>query len=190
MGRHAKTKEDLGTRGNTRKQSVAKFKERLASARELPALDVENLVKPKWLTARARKLWDEQVPMLIDQGMVCALDTLFLAKYFQVVARAIECEELVAKEGDIITIPNKTNPRRPSYRERPEVALAKEYWKEAAAIGATLGLTPKARRNLGVSIATGKSAANDSPTGAQIITTKRLPPVIQGMVPGRPLDAG
>lgn len=173
MGRRAKTSEDLGTRGNTRKQSVAKFNARVS--RENEALSYIAPVKPNWLTADGERVWEQMIK--IPGLVIHAMDARLFADFCQIAGEMERCHGVIKRNGFFRKNRNNTQSKR------EEVTQLKELRREMLKLSAELGLTPKARKAMGIEISKPHNR-ND----AELSSDKRPLPIVPNgwVVPGNP----
>ena len=99
---------------------------------------------PEWLTAEARAEWRRLAPALTKAGLLTPLDRSAFATYCQSFARWKECQRGVEESGQLYLSATGR------LLERPEVAMAQRFAREAREIGADFGLSPASRARLEV----------------------------------------
>jgi P27 family predicted phage terminase small subunit len=103
---------------------------------------------PAHLTARAKRLWTELMREFGDIGLITGPDRYTFAVYVQATARAMEAEEILSKEGQMIDEPivtrsgNISGTRRKSH---PMVQAALKWHALAMQSAAKFGLNPSDR---------------------------------------------
>jgi P27 family predicted phage terminase small subunit len=137
-------------------------------------------VKPTWLSKNAAKVWDREVPKMIAINAVRSLDSYVIADYCQMVAEAERCQRVIATKGYFKTNANRTKSKR------EEVSLLKELRAGILKLSDQLGMTPKARKAMNITVKA-PEPKNDSATRANVINTRRTASqVVVAMVPARP----
>lgn len=141
MGRTRKPINDSRKANNPGKLSKDELQKRAPREASENLYEVE---KPAWLIDRAIDVWDSLAPLMVQQGMLTALDVPIFAAYCQAVGTAIEAETVLHEKGPYIKCTgNVMSPR-------PELKLRQQAWKQAEALAKALGLTPSARKTMGL----------------------------------------
>lgn len=98
---------------------------------------------PASLSATARREWRIIGKRLHDAELLTAQDLPSLEAYCVVRARALEAEAVVAMEGRTITTPQ-------GMKRHPELVTAEKAWDDCRRYEQLFGLSPSARRGLGI----------------------------------------
>ncbi|MFA7237880.1 MAG: phage terminase small subunit P27 family [Phycisphaeraceae bacterium] len=120
---------------------------------------------PDWLDGAAKDVWDAQIPMMIDMGIVGRIDANAIARYCQVLAWWIDCKKFIDKYGP--TFKNS----RGLETEHPTVARAAKLGDQLLRLEREFGLTPAARPGLPL---TAKPDDGDAPDGITRFFNPRL----------------
>lgn len=99
---------------------------------------------PEWLTGEARAEWRRLAPTLSKAGLLTPVDRGAFATYCQTIARWKDCQRVIDEYGPLYVSATGR------LLERPDVAMAHKFAKEARALGADFGLTPASRARLEV----------------------------------------
>lgn len=99
---------------------------------------------PVFLGPAARREWRRVVPELERLGIIGELDRAALACYCSSVGQVAEAEAILRREGTTYTTPRGVTRPHPAVRIRRQAEQQVKVWS------AELGLTPAARRRLGV----------------------------------------
>lgn len=98
---------------------------------------------PSWLTAGARKCWDEIVPRLSERNLLPFVDVNVLARYCALWARWRRAEEFLEKHGDFL-LDKDAGGRPKGLRPQPQVAIAAGLSEQLLRLEAQMLLTPAA----------------------------------------------
>ncbi len=102
---------------------------------------------PKYLSQKAKEVWQEVAPELFRLGLLTILDRQALARYSALHARWMEAEKFLEEKGSVYSI--KDDEGRTKYLGQfPQVSMARNYAKLANSLGLEFGLTASARVRL------------------------------------------
>lgn len=122
-------------------KSELESRERVESTMRRSAV---RLIKPKWLTDDAIKVWERTRKQAVEIGIIDNLDAEMLGVYCDVVVKYGKLSETVSKSGEI---------------ESDSVKLLQSYARLIAQYADKLGFTPAARARLA------KRMADEPPDG-------------------------
>ena len=106
---------------------------------------------PDWLRPEAREVWERLVPKLARvPGLLKAVDENALARYCQTRAKWRECEDFLAKHGDVYAAKDRRG-KVTGFVQHPQVNTAIKLDAALFAMEKQFGLTPSARAGLSVS---------------------------------------
>ena len=159
-GRPRKTKEEKeanGTLRSDRENNVPEFD-------NAP----ESVDLPSYLTEYGKEYFNKHYPLLQKTGVlkVTDLDAFFYLCFVRQELR--ECDETIAREGNVIRGSKENEVMHPACRAR------KEYSADFLRMAAHFGLTPTSRQNL--NIATDDKASDPKPRERD----NQLPPPSEG----------
>ena len=110
---------------------------------------------PSCLTDSAKQAWTEQVPLLIEAGILDLCDQAALEQMCSVIAQFRDAQAVIAAEGMFVESPN-------GYKiAHPAIAVMNKAGSEYRAWCARFGLTPADRIGLGMAQLKGRSLAQD-----------------------------
>lgn len=130
---------------STRRPSRAELETRRDELR-IDANALSKLEPQSALTTAERKIWDEVVPQLTAAGLICSLDTSLLTKYCRTSAQVTKLECYLDKHGFFIEKSNGTKCLRAEYK------LCESLEKKLTRLAECMGLTPKSRRTMNISL--------------------------------------
>lgn len=137
MPRTKLSKEDRETKGARAKNDAPPETEIEA---DLPQ-------RPDRLSAQARRYWDQIIPRMVAKGLVCSLDEDLLADYCEVVTTKNLYQERLNETCEYTKAhANNTESQSLDYK------IWKDLCKEATRLGELLGLSPKARKQMGIKL--------------------------------------
>lgn len=148
----------MGLRGPAKRDASEEIARGIPGRRKVQSLDTEcdtnrdvalELVvpqKPSYLTKEASAVWDDLLPKMLQMDSIRAVDARLLADYCQIAGEMDRCQAKLAKEGFFRKNANRT------LSKREEVSLLKELRKEQLKLADVLGLTPKSRKQLNITI--------------------------------------
>lgn len=94
---------------------------------------------PSWLSAEAKRAWDDLVPLLRHRGVLTRADGMALACLCTAWGRLVEAEALLATEGIVVrTLTGGTKPH-------PCVGISNGTWAQVVKGCALFGLDPADR---------------------------------------------
>lgn len=94
---------------------------------------------PRWLSAPAKAEWRRVAPGLYELGLLTELDVMALACYCDLYARAVEAEEIIARDGLML-----------DGQAHPCVRIARQSWALARAFATDFGATPSSRTRINI----------------------------------------
>lgn len=104
---------------------------------------------PEWLSVVAKREWRRLYKHLAQTKMLFATDQSFLAMYATAYAHALDAEDILRREGQIVREPIVTRSGNLTGKERikahPAVVIAKDARAQMVAIGRLFGLSPVSR---------------------------------------------
>lgn len=104
--------------------------------------------RPAWLlNPLAIATWDEVVPQIAAAGILSPLDRVSLASYCLSVARYIEAEQWMDREGTVCVIRSDKGEVK-NQGPAPEFVIAIKYLEKANQLAEKFGLTPVSRQTL------------------------------------------
>ncbi|GEM_PF-2056635 len=148
-GRIPRTAKEEARRGNPRRQKRSENAQPNAlDGDHLAEKPIETVTpaKPDWLSKDASAHWDRLLPIMLAADMVRAVDGDLLAEYCEELSIAIRCRKVLKTKG--ATIRHANGAQMP----RPEVKQGRDAWKHALKMASELGLTPRARKTMSISI--------------------------------------
>lgn len=154
MPREKLSKEDREAKGARSK----------SDAPEQTVIEPDVPQKPDRLSQEAERYWDLIVPKLIAKGLVCSLDEDLLADYCEVVTTKNIYQELLLESGKH----TKTHPNN-TQSQSIEMKMFKDLCKEATRLGELLGLSPKARKQMGIVIKAPKTKSDGNKEKASVL---------------------
>lgn len=102
-------------------------------------------LRPKFLTAAERKVWDEQAPLMVMLGRLRPHHALAFADLCQIESRLRAWrKKLDAAEWTYVT----TGRNGAQHKMRPEVGQLNDDWRKRHSLRAEFGMTPAAERGL------------------------------------------
>jgi P27 family predicted phage terminase small subunit len=113
-------------------------------------ISIPSIIKEKALELR---YWNDTIPLLGDS--IEKIDIAVLTNFCLAYARATRAEKYLRHEGWVI---KGTNGQE---QPRPEVAIAREAWKEVRSCADRLGLSPAARKRINSNAAGGDDDNDD-----------------------------
>jgi P27 family predicted phage terminase small subunit len=91
----------------------------------------------------ASKYWNDTIPLLQSKDIITELDIALLTNYCLAYANAMRMEYFLKENGQTVKVGTK------GYTQvRPEVAIARESWKDVRTCADRLGLSPMARKKI------------------------------------------
>jgi P27 family predicted phage terminase small subunit len=103
---------------------------------------VTNIDPPVWLIKEALHMWQRITPLLCAQKVLQFTDLHNLELFYMAYGRWREAQELLTREGLIVT-DDKGNTKK-----HPAATIVNETSKQLATFGALLGLDPSSRQRL------------------------------------------
>lgn len=94
----------------------------------------------------ARRIWEQVAQQLEAMGILDECDGNGLARYCQAVAKYVQCEQVIEKDG--LTYEQKGTNGAITIKERPEAKLAIKLSEECRKMENLFGLNPCARTDL------------------------------------------
>lgn len=116
-----------------------------------PQAKVKRPTCPKWLREDARAVFRELARKLAALRVVTDVDVNALARYATAFARWRECEDVLDREGQTMTLLSREGFELGSV-QRPEVGIAAKLAAELGRLEREFGLTPAARTALRVEV--------------------------------------
>ena len=108
---------------------------------------------PDWLRPEAKEAWERVIPRLAAvPGLLKAIDGNALARYCQTWAKWRECEDFLAKHGDVFPTKNKRGDVT-GFVQYPQVNTAIKLDAALFAMEKQFGMTASARAGLNVNSA-------------------------------------
>ncbi len=109
-----------------------------------PQPKMEAPVCPQWLSAKAKRVWKDVVPLLKDMRIITRVDRDALTAYCQTYARWRSAEEFLDQHGEIYPVRDeKGNIRR--MKLYPQVGIARTLLQILRCYQQEFGMTPSAR---------------------------------------------
>lgn len=133
---------------------------------------------PAHLTARAKRLWRELMEEFGEIGLITGPDRYTFATYVQATARAIEAEEVLSREGQMVNEPIVTRSGNISGQRRkahPMVQAALKWHALAMQSAAKFGLNPSDRSRVSLPEPTNDAPAEDLASLADYSNTSENP---------------
>lgn len=93
---------------------------------------------PAWLTSQAKAEWKRSAPQLHGRKLLTADTLATLESYCVAVGIVRECEEIMGREGRMVSAEDGTKPH-------PAFKMQSASMREARLLAAELGLTPHRR---------------------------------------------
>lgn len=160
IGKSNAEKLEMGdSRHEGKKKLAARVMSATANAGEISVQHNNVPAAPSWLSEQGKEVWKRLTPDLLHMGIFAAVDTDLIGKYCQFIARAIECEGIIAQKGLTIEYSNGT------IAGRPELKIGEKCWSQAEKLAPMLGITYSARLRLGIrantTTSTGPAARNN-----------------------------
>lgn len=105
---------------------------------------------PVWLRAHAKEVWEEIVPNLAAvPGLLKAIDRNALSRYCQTWAKWRECEDFLAKHGNVYPVKNSSG-EVTDFKQYPQVNIAIKLQTQLEKTEMQFGMTASARASLSV----------------------------------------
>ena len=109
-----------------------------------PQPKMEAPVCPQWLSAKAKRVWRDVVPLLKGMRILAGVDRDALTAYCQTYARWRSAEEFLDQHGEIYPVRDeKGNVRR--MKPYPQVSIASTLLQVVRSYQQEFGMTPSAR---------------------------------------------
>lgn len=112
-----------------------------------PVPPAGDIVPPAWLKKRARRLWAEMSPILMQMGVLTTADVQAFAVLCETQAEFIEARADVAKRGTEIERTRYGKDGMPfvETRDNPSVRIASDAGKRVKAMMVEFGMSPSSR---------------------------------------------
>ena len=97
---------------------------------------------PRWLSGKARKVWEKLAPMLGNMGVLTEADEIALAVTCSLYARYKDLERIIDKKG----YTGKSS--KSGKRAMPELAMSRDCLRLLKSFLSEFGLTPSSRSRI------------------------------------------
>lgn len=139
-GRRPSSTESKIARGNPGKRAITPVKEIAGK---------DKVSKPVGMSAAAAVLWDKEVPVMVDAGLLDGCDAFILGQFFEAWAIANACIKELENDSDGIVIHNYNNTSgERKLSPHPATKILSQAQSTMRQIGVEYGLTPAARAKL------------------------------------------
>ena len=119
-------------------------KDELEAVQE-PIVESITAEPPEWLHDYAKEEWGRVATELSRRSWLGAVDETIFASYCQTYARWRECEDIVDREGLVLTDEDEEKGQK-WVRENPAAKLAIRYRSDMEKCAARFGITPAGRK--------------------------------------------
>ena len=115
---------------------------------------------PKWISSKAKQVWDRTIPILRYMRVLTEADGHALTCYVVAVSRWQAAEEAINRHGVTQRIQRKGQ-RGYTIVQRPEVSISKFYGKMMRDYQGEFGLTPSSRTRIEIPISPEEAAEDE-----------------------------
>lgn len=131
--------------GNKSKLSKAQI-EAMQEAEEAIKPANDNIVRPTWLDATGRKMWEAIADELYDLDLITNVDTYALAIACDAYSKYVKASASIKKDG--LVLEHKNSIGAVNKVANPNVAIAQKYATQFKSFCSEFGLSPAARARL------------------------------------------